>query len=227
MKKNILFIAMLLFIGGRAIAKAGSYIEFKITGSQISGAVKTYSCDGNNRTEVKMTIPGSTAPMVSVSLLLKSNPDTTYVLNVKDKMYSESKTGKDDQNHKYGNYEITIVGKEKIGNYNCTHIKLHRDGDKTEREMWLSKDIAGWKTYTATKNSFFERLNIETDQKTKGAEGYPVRISIHEATGDLMQIDFVKAEKKDLSEYLFSLKGYKKPKSQLQTRSFVNPVTEQ
>ncbi len=215
MKRNLLFIAMLLFAAVNAIAKEGLYMEFKMTGDRFSGTCKAYSCDGNTRSETKVVSPAMPRPISTVSLALKRNPDSTYMLNEKDKTYSEAKAAKRDQRSGGASYEIKIVGKEKIDNYNCTHVIIKDSSAKMEREIWLTKDIAGWAKYASVKSSFLEGADVFDALKGKGVEGCIVRLLSNSGGGNKIQMDLVKAEKKDVNESLFSLKGYTKTKTGL------------
>ena len=209
MKKNLLLISLSLFVAIQATAKEGLYIEFKMSGAQYSGSYKLYSCDGNTRSEIKIKGPAMPNSLGNVMLSLKSSPDSTYMVSEKDKTYSMAKSWKNPaQENNAGDYEIKIIGKEKISNYNCVHVSIHDNGTKTEREMWLTKDVAGWAKYAALNNSFVDGPYIFDALKAKGAEGYIVRMVSNQPNGDKIQADLVTAEKRDIKESLFSVKGY-------------------
>ncbi len=210
MKKKLLFAAALIIIAANAIAKEGVYIEFKLSGGKFSGTSKTYSSDGNTRSEMSMISPSLPAPINTVTLVLSNALHMIYTINEKDKTYSEmSSDGKSVQKEGEGDYEVTVVGKEMVNNYNSIHVKVRYKSSKHETEMWLSKDVVGWANYTSVRNQYLTGSKLFEAMKAKGAEGFVVRMLVNGA-GENIQMDLVKAEKKSLDESLFSLGGYTK-----------------
>ncbi len=211
MKIRLSLVLMLAFIATSTFAKEGIYIEFKMTGSKFSGTSKTYSMDGNTRSEMTMTSPAMPAPFTTTSLVLHSTPDVVYSISEKDKTYSELATGTGKSQHKAdeSDYEVTVIGKEKVNNYDAIHVKVRYKSSKQETEMWLSKEVIGWANFTEIKNQYLAGSKFFDALKAKGAEGFVVRILVNSA-GENMQMDLVKAEKKDMKESLFSLDGYTK-----------------
>ncbi len=216
MRKNLLFITMLVFIGTSATAKEGMYLEFKMSGGKISGTSKSYSCNGNTRSETSFINPLMNSPMTTVSLMLKDAPDMMYTLNEQDKTYTERQTGKNDvRKGEEGEYEVTIVGKEQVDNYNCIHVKVRSGSSQHERDIWVSKDVAGWANYISIRNTYLSGSRLFDALKAKGAEGCIVRLTTEGTNGGQMQMDLVKAEKRDVDESIFSLAGYTKTASSM------------
>ena len=118
------------------------------------------------------------------------------------------------QNNQYKDYpqqdyEVTVIGKEKVNCYNCTHVKVVRKGSNIAEEMWNSKDVVDYSSLLNVKTRFTGRDNLNKALVAKGAEGFPVRIKSSEHGTDV-QIDLVKAERKNQPASLFSLDGYTK-----------------
>ena len=193
-----------------ALFSQGYYIEYKMTASSKdgsgNGSMKTYSQDGNSRSEVSIASPQLAGPMQITSLMLKAEPTKIYMLNDKTKTYSEMATGKDD--HAQADYEITVVGKEKVNGYNTTHVTVKVNGMQSQ-ELWTTKDIAGYADFSKIKTKYSGKENLYQALSAKGAEGMPVRIKATDR-GQGMQMDLVTAEKRSNPASLFSLAGYAK-----------------
>ncbi len=210
MKRNILITLLLLLSGICANAREAVYVEYKITSSQMSGTSITYTSNGDSRTEMVMNGANMPMAMTNISLLLQSAPGKVYVLNDKDKTYNEVDAAKSGETGNNEEYEITLLGKEKINDYNCVHVKIVYQKSHHTSEMWLSKDVRGYGSFTTVKNKYMGGTKFFEALKAKGAEGFVVRMLIATGRGGNMQMDLVKAEKKDVSESLFSYSGYTK-----------------
>jgi hypothetical protein len=172
------------------------------------GTMKAYVQDGNTRSQISITAPMA---MDIVTLTLKSTPNTVYMLNEKGKTYSEVDISKSEQwkDNPQDEYEITVVGKESVNGYNSTHVKVKRKDSKVEQEMWLTTEIKDYAAFASAKTKYTGRQSLMKALEAKGVAGFPVRILVNEHGNDV-QIDFVKAEKKDNPASLFSLDGYTK-----------------
>ena len=209
MKKKLFFVTFLVTFALNAIAKEGVALEFKLTSKSFTGTFRTLALDGNSRTEMSMTSASFPNPINVVSLRLSSTPDKAYSLNEKNKTYSEvdlAKSGESEDEE----YDITVLGKEKIGNYNCVHVKVvYKKSGKTN-EMWLSKDVAGYASYRNVRMKYVGSARIYTALMAKGAEGFVVRILAQSERGEQMQMDLVRAGTQSIDVSLFSLNGYTK-----------------
>ena len=211
MKKSLLFFVLMLTFCSTLCARDGVYVEFKMSGGKFSGTSKVYSCDGNTRSEMNIVTPAMPNPIATVSLILKDAPEKIFTLNEKDKTYSEMEINKDRISHNSDvEYEVTVIGKEKINNYNCVHVKVKSKGSRDERDMWLSKDVAAWENYTSIKNKYLAGTKLFDALKAKGAEGFFVRLVMQGPNGEQMQMDLVKAEHRNIDESLLTLAGYTK-----------------
>ncbi len=193
----------------------GFYLEFKMSGLSKSkignGSMKSWSQDGNSRSEVSMSaegLPGGAMTMATLSL--KAEPNKIYMLNEKDKTYSEMETGNSDEwkDRPLAEYEVTLVGKETVNGYNTSHVIVKINGKQRE-ELWTTKDIVGYADFSKIKSKYTGKDNMYKALAAKGADGMPVRIKAEE-NGQGMQMDLVKAEKRNNPSSLFSLTGYKK-----------------
>jgi hypothetical protein len=211
MKKAALSIVILICMAMQASAQ-GMYIEFKMTGSQsgISGTSKAYSSDGNTRSEINITAPQMPGGGISkVSLILKSDPKKVYMLDDKAKTYTETEiTASSMPAEDPGEYEVTLVGKEKVNGYNCTHVKLKRKTQTTDEDVWVSTEVLNYKMYTSVKSKYTS-AGLFKAMADKGAIGFLVRITTQER-GTTMQVDLVKSEMRSNPASLFSLDGYTK-----------------
>ena len=209
MKKLSILIVNILF--SAATFAEGYYFEMKMSSAKQGplGTMKVYEQDGNSRSEISVSTP--MGPMDMVSLALKSNPSTIYMVNDKDKTYSEIDISSNEQwkDSKVEDYEITVIGKEKVNGYNSTHVKVKRKDSKTEQDMWTTTEVADYSSFMQAKTKFTGRDNLYKALAAKGASGFPVRILSNEQ-GNEVTIDFVKAEKRDNPGSMFSISGYTK-----------------
>jgi Domain of unknown function (DUF4412) len=209
MKRLIILLIASLF--GCAAFSQGFYMEMKMgtTDNADMGVMKVYSQDGNSRSEINLNTPGG--PMDMLTLILKGTPNTLYVLNTKGKTYSEMDISQNNQYKDFPkeDYEVTVLGKEKVNGYNATHVKIMHKGSSVIEEMWTSKDVADYSALINAKTKFTGRLNLNKALAEKGADGFPVRIKTAER-GMNVQVDLVKAEKRNFLASLFSLDGYAK-----------------
>jgi hypothetical protein len=204
---------MLVAISAMLYAHAqGSYIEYKISSADgIGGYMKTYHQNGNTRTEIKMELPNMPGGMTRTALILKSDPKKSLMLNETNKTYTETTMdGTDNTNIKQTEYEVTVLGKEKVDGYNSTHVKVKLKGSTSaaEEEMWLSTEVVNYAKYK-TIASKYASDNMYKSFIAKGVDGFPTRIKAGEH-GHTMQMDLVKSENRALAASLFSLDGYTK-----------------
>lgn len=212
--KKILF-TLCLLATAPVFAGAGFYMEFKMTmvGSRESanGSIKVYNADaGVSRSELSMKIPGlPVGAMNMVSLHKVAEPTKVYMINEEAKTYSVTDLAKfrnigDPKKNVEHKYEVTVVGTEKVNGYNATHVKVKVDGLDIE-ELWTSKDIAGYEKYAQLNGSKYSLDNsLWAALKANGAAGFPVRIVMLENSGK-MQVDLVKAEKRDIASTLITI----------------------
>ena len=208
MKTLISTLSFIVLFVTNSIAGQGVYLEYQISATGktgMSGTIKTYALDGNSRSEMAIQVG---AGITMVTLFKKDVPDTMYLLNEKNKTYSASSTHpKGTASKADEDYEITVIGKEKVNNYNATHIKiLYKKTNKTV-EMWMSKDFPNYAEYKGVKSQYVEGDKFYKALEAKGADGMPVRIVANEERG-AMQMDLVKAEKATVDATMFSLSGY-------------------
>lgn len=196
-----------------SIFSQGYYLEFKVSGSGgVVGNMKVYSQNGASRTDIEFTNKQAKQfmPNGMCVLVFEKEPNKVYLLNSSNKTYSELTSNSDDwKDYDQKEYEVTLIGNEKVNNFNATHVKLQVKNTSFKQDLWLSKDVAGYNDFNNIKTKYTGKVNLYKALSEKGAEGFPVRIAVKENGAD-MQIDLVKAEKKGLPESLFSLTGYQK-----------------
>jgi hypothetical protein len=188
----------------------GFYFEMKMSSSSQGelGTMKVYGQDGNSRADIAMNIPGMGAKNIN-TLVLKSVPGTVYMLDEKAKTYSELSTGDDWKDAAQDEYEVTVIGKEKVNGYNSTHVKVKKKGKSDEQELWTSIEIADYASLSKLKTQYTGKENLAKALEAKGAGGFPVRIKTVEH-GNTIQVDIVKAEKRTNPASMFTLTGYNK-----------------
>lgn len=216
--KKLHSLVTMLFLATGAFSQ-GLYIEFKMSSpgsNAINGSMKAYAQDGNYRTEISMAMPQlQTEAIQIVSLSLNAAPGKTYLLNEKQKTYSETDAA---NNNEYddvpsANYEVIVLGKEAANRYTSTHVAVKVNG-KQQEEMWTTKELNGFAEFSKIKTKYTGKSNLYKALAAKGADGMPVRIKVNE-NGQQIQMDLVKAERRNNPGNLFSLAGYTKTESPL------------
>jgi len=212
MKKGFVWLVLLI---ASNLAQAGIYTEFRIkTVEGLTGTMKAWYQDGNTRSQVVMATPdgmsGGMGRMGNMVMLhLKEQSDKNFILDEASKTYYEGFQNKS-KNEAEEEYEISILGKELVNGFNCTHVKASRkSGGRGEMEWWVSKDVVGYKEMAGMKTRQFNSSPIFKAMADKGLEGFPVKMLIGGRDGK-MEMEMVKAEKMDIPESRFSLDGYTK-----------------
>ena len=128
-KYSLLLFAIFSFSINSEISLAsgtqGTYVEFKITSDKVNGLIKIYSLNGNTRAETNIQIPGMSGNGTKMIMITREDSaDIVYMLNESSKTYTEMNT-KDAKKYKKGyEYEVTVLGNEKVNNYNCLHVRV-------------------------------------------------------------------------------------------------------
>lgn len=203
-----------------SLAQNGVVIDYKISAGDskgsVSGNTKMYSQDGNTRSEMKMNIQGLPMGAINtVTLSRKDKPNTIITLNAGNKTYTEMsyEQAKPEEQKSNEPFEVTVVGKETVNGYSCTHvIAKFKNSGKVRNEWWTSNDVPGFPGFKGMKGSeYLDDDNFFSKMAEKGADGFPVRMKISEAGMGSFQMDLVKAEKKNLENSLFEIPaGYTK-----------------
>ena len=210
MKNIALSILFTSWLSIGALAQ-GAYVEFKLTAPSdgISGITKIYYRDSCTRSEIHMSSPRMPDGINQVTLILKDNPKKAYILDEKSKTYTRidlSNTAAVEEDP--GQYEVTLIGKEKVNGYTCTHVKIKKKNFAVGgQDFWVSAEIPDYRQFMSVKSKYTTE-GIFKALAAKGALGFIVRIVVGEK-GKTMQVDMVKAELRNNDSSLFSLEGYK------------------
>ena len=194
MKKIFLAIIVFTFIS-KSLAQ-DMYLEYKMSGVMpgMDGVNKMYvSSNSGLRMEMEMNMP-QTGKMTNVTILPKGK-NVSYTYNTMSKTYIESPITSKTVEAAEKDMKFELVGKEKVGPYNCTHIRM-LVGKKVASDMWVTKDIAGYQVMeTLTKNSTnFGSNKVYNQMKAAGADGLMVKMEMNLA-GKKMVNQLIKAEK--------------------------------
>ncbi|RZL50295.1 MAG: DUF4412 domain-containing protein [Pedobacter sp.] len=225
MKTSIFLLANLLCLSFFANTSfAGDvYAEYKMTGMGNKPIItKIYSKNGDLRTEADVEM--GNRKMTTNSLMFKSKPDITLVFNAMNKTYTEVKNTNSASSVK--DFDVKVIGNEKIGNYNCTHVKMSSNGQSWD--MWYAKDLPSISFPVSGQNSASSKKMLAL-LKSKGITGMPVKISIVKpgsSTGMTMLL--TKYEQKTLSAALFTIPaGYKKSSVSFDAEKMKNMTPQQ
>lgn len=209
MKKLIFVFVCFLITNQFIIAQNSFYMEYSMTiGKENEGMKsnsKTWHNSSGSRIESEMNIPGMGAKK-TVMLMLKNNPNVIINLDIDKKSYTEIKA--EPENKSNEDYTVEIIGKEKVGNYNCTHANVKsKDG---AFEVWTTKEIADYKELS---NSSFMQKQTKGANKsfmTGELEGMMVRMK-NLNNKEAFTMDLVKFEKGNYPQSMFEIPaGYTK-----------------
>src|SRR5450759_3747308 len=146
---------LLTILAGAALAAAPAFAQFegqidmKITAQGgVTGTGKVFVSKVGSRTELDMET--ARMPIHMTTLMRFSTPDVMYLINDKARTYSEVDTKKArEQAAKMAGdkdkeaYSVKVLGSEKVLGYSTKHVLLSRPSDKSEMEVWTTKDLLG------------------------------------------------------------------------------------
>lgn len=212
MIKSLLIIASAFTI--TLNAQNGSHVQFKMTSSKgANGTMNTYYSEYGSITEFNMIVPQMPGGGFSNKVLIKkSDPDVTYVINEKDKTYSERKKTESTPKEDTRSYTVKKLGEETVNGYKCIHALV--TSEKESYEVWNSKSIPDYDKYAEALKSNERMSNSKREKALKdaGCDGFMVKM-VHkgnEREGD-MTTELVKIEKKNFSKSDFEIPaGYTK-----------------
>jgi hypothetical protein len=209
MKKSILlFICILSFT---AIIKGQNsfYMEFKMdfgSGKEVMNNIsKTWHNVNASRIEMDMNIPGM-GTKKNVMLINKNNPGVIINLDEAKKSYTEIKSPVDTTDDE--KYTIEILGKEKVGIYNCIHAKVKAKNQVFE--VWTTKEIDGYKELQ--KSAFIKNQTKGMNKAFLSGELEGMMVKMKDASEkEAMTLELVKFEKGNFPQSMFEIPaGYTK-----------------
>ncbi|MCM3877359.1 MAG: DUF4412 domain-containing protein [Thermoanaerobaculia bacterium] len=236
MKRILLTIlATASLTAGSAFAQFEGQIDMKITAQGgVNGTGKVFVSKVGSRTE--MDLESARMPMHMVTLVRFSTPDVMYLINDKSRTYSELDTKKArEQAAKMAGdkdkdaYSVKVLGSEKVLGYSTKHVLLSRPSDKSDMEVWTTKDLLGL-SYESMKGLMRRGAADEGSMlkalRDAGAEGFFVKMVTREKgkTEPLTTMELTKAEKKSLPASMFEVPaGYAKQEGVMGAASVMAP----
>lgn len=207
MKKH-LALPFIIFFAFRLSAQ-GTYLEYKTSSADagVSGTSKVYSLNGNIRTETQMSLHSAGA-IHATMLVLKDSLNRFFILDDEQKTYMgmDRNSPQLQKESDPAQYEITVVGKEKVNGFNATHIKVKRKDMPDLQDIWVSTEILNYKKYMSVRSKYASEGFMKA-LLAKGVDGFPVRLNMSEH-GNQVQVDLVKYEQRSIDPSLFSLAAY-------------------
>ena len=234
MKRTLLTIlATASLTAGSAFAQFEGEIDMKITSQGMTGTGKVFVSRVGSRTEMDMQT--AQMPVHMVSLMKFATPDVVTLINDKAKAYSEMdvKKSRETTSKMTGErepYTVKILGSERMLGYSTKHVFLSRPGDRSEMELWTTKDILGL-NYEAVRGLMRRGSNQDDSSMLKAlrdasADGFFVKMISREKgkTEPLTTMELTKAEKKSLPGSLFEIPpGYTKQEGMMGAAGVVSP----
>ena len=210
--KQLFSVLTALFYSVCAFAQQGT-IQYKITLGNSEKAITStstmYFLNGSTRVEANIPMPGSGKPIKQTVLMPASKPNVMYNLDDANKSYTETTVSPSAT--KDVKATVKVLGTETIQGLSCKHLSVTMD--KTNMEVWTTKDIPGyekmmsyWRSNPAmSSNSFYNEL------KKNNAEGFFVKTKTNGMRGGSMVMEMVSYNTKPVAASLFSIPaGYKK-----------------
>lgn len=128
-----------------ATAQNAGHIKFKVTASGQNIFMDAYYKKGAGmRMEMKAEMKGESMNMVT--LKLDSKPSTLYMLNERNKTYSETDVSADSKRSNSTDdktYKVTMIGNETIAGYACKHVKVTTDKNDAF-DLWTCGNLSGF-----------------------------------------------------------------------------------
>ncbi len=211
MKRNLILLITLFLVcifSKSAIAE-DIYLEYSTKDPKGRAiGTKIYSKNGDGRMEIDIDM--GRMKMTIASLVLKKNPDEIIVLNSLAKSYT--KRAKPTKKPNLTNYTITFIGREKIGAYNCSHMRI-KSNDKSF-DMWLTKDLPAFNLPIDNNLANIDK-KLNDELESKGVSGMMVKtVYFNPGTATpKLTMNLIKYESKPLSASLFKIPSdYKESK---------------
>ncbi len=206
MKYKIL--PLVAFISINVSAQTAKQV-YKRTSSieKASNTVTLYFSGSNSRVEMTDTsiqFPNGNLP--TTDIIKNGTSSVVYSLNVKDKTYTTHVSG---TNLGYDNHAVSlkIIGKEKIGKYNCIHSQITQG--TTINDYWTTKEIPDYDVYkkTSTGNTKFMRDASEQAEMVKNnVDGCIIKATtLGEPGGITITTELILFEQKELPASLFEV----------------------
>jgi len=209
MKKALLLFISILSFTASVKSQDSFYLEFKMevgSGKEgIRNISKTWHNTNASRVEMDMNIPGMGVKK-NVMLMNKNNPGVIINLDDAKKSYTEIKSPVDTSNNE--KYSVEILGKEKIGIYNCTHAKVKSKGQVFE--VWTTKEIAAYKELQ--RSAFIKNQTKGMNNVFLSGELEGMMVKMKDASEkEAMSMELVKFEKGNFPQSMFEIPaGYTK-----------------
>lgn len=216
-----------------ALAQFEGEVDMKITSQGMTGTGKAFVSRAGSRTEIDMQ--SERMPIHMVSLVKFANPDVVYLINDKAKTYTEMDVKKvrestSKMKAEKEPYTVKVLGSERMLGYSTKHVLLTRPSDRSEMELWTTKDILGL-NYEAVRGLMRRGSSQEDSSFLKAlrdasADGFFVKMITREKGKPeaLTTMELTKAEKKSLPASLFEIPpGYTKQEGMMGAAGVVSP----
>lgn len=175
-------VALLLSCSAMAQTPGVNIVYTITTDKNVNGSMNIYSQNGNSRMEMEMKMAGNVLGAYKMTSIVQvEKQGVTIQLNETNKTYTEQIVpAESGQTPESNECTVTVLGKEKVGEYNCIHVKVKQN--KTEYEMWNTKDINPSPNYYKNNNKYTGNEKLRKALTEKQADGFPVKV-VHNETG--------------------------------------------
>lgn len=230
---------LLNVLAGAALAAAPAFAQFegevdmKITSPGMSGTGRMYVSKVGARTT--MELKTAKMPMKMTTLMKFANPDVMYMINDESRTYSEMNLKETRESvakmrTEKEPYTVKVLGSERVLGYSTKHVLLSRPSERSEMEIWTTKDILGL-NYESMRGLMRRDANRDEGTIAKalhdaGADGFFARMITREKgkPEPTSTMELTRAEKKSVPGSLFEIPpGYTKQEGIMGAAGVVSP----
>ncbi|HRH01388.1 MAG TPA: DUF4412 domain-containing protein [Bacteroidia bacterium] len=204
------FLAFLIFVGFTSHAQSPfeGTITLKMSSSEKPdmGFTKLYFSPIGSRMETEMKLSLNMKPFKTVRICKNETPNVYYILNELNETYFISDLSNYQAQQKPDEtIQVKVIGKEKILEYNCTHVII--TGKFGETELWTTTELMNYDSYKKINESDIRSRNLSYAKALieANAEGFPVKTVKKSAGGSAIVIELVDVSRKKPVKSLFEV----------------------
>jgi len=221
MRKIILTLLLLNFYANPIFGQFIGKIEMNLESPQGSGEIAFTFGKHAERMDMQITPPQLSSAIKTSMILKHDSPDLAHVLMDATKSYMiidlKKATAMAGGISVDENYDIQVIGQDKVQGYRCQHVKV--TGNATDLELWLSPEILDFETFRRlqSQNPKMSNSALADALKKAGADGFPIRM-LQTMNGQKIKMELRKVErKKAIAASVFEIPAsYQKIQPQMQ-----------
>lgn len=207
--RNFFFVFLFfVVISSQAQSTFEGYITLKMSSAEKPdmGFTKMYFSTIGSRIETEMKLAPNMKPFKTVRICKNETPNVYYILNELNASYFISDLSSYQAPQKTDEtIQVKVIGKEKMNNYNCTHVIVTSKYGETE--LWTTTELMNYDSYKKINESDIRARNLSYAKALieANAEGFPVKTVKKSTGGSTIIIELVDVNRKNLDKTLFEV----------------------